>query len=190
MTFQESLHCGAIGESLIARWLNWRGWHVLPVYEVEAQSGKGPRLFAKDRQLIAPDMLVLKGDTVLWIEAKHKDAFSWHRNTQQWTTGIDLRHYVDYCEVNDSTQRDVWLLFLHRGGQAKDSPPDSPSGLFGQSLLALRCRESHRHSNWGNSGMVYWGKDSLIKLASLEDVVGLQGDGTPPSQTHSRYNNV
>ena len=170
MNFQAQLSYGQIGESRISNWFRGRGYNVLPVYELELQQGKGPRLFAPTKQLIAPDMFIFKADNAYWIEAKHKTAFSWHRITRQWVTGIDLKHYTDYCEIDTFSPFPVWLVFLHEGGQAKDSPETSPAGLFGNTLKFLRENESHRHSHWGNSGMVYWSIDKLKKMADLKDV--------------------
>jgi len=36
MTFEEHLAIGQLGESYIARWLNQRGWSVMPVYRKSA----------------------------------------------------------------------------------------------------------------------------------------------------------
>lgn len=170
MTFQDRFAYGCAGESLISRWLRRRGFSILPVYEKLIDDGKGPRLFLADETLIAPDLFAFRAQKALWIEAKHKTAFSWHRLTGRWVTGIDLRHYDDYCRVDEETPWPVWLLFLHDGGQAKDSPPNSPSGLFGNRLSILRRCENHRHANWGNTGMVYWAVECLHKLADIEDV--------------------
>lgn len=170
MSFQQSLGFGQTGESAIALWLRHRGFSVMPVYEKIIDTGKGPQLFLPSGCLVAPDMFVYKGDSALWIEAKHKTAFSWHRITQRWVTGIDLRHYEDYLRVDDDSPWPVWLLFLHRGGQAKDSPANSPAGLFGNTLAHLRQNENHRHDNWGRSGMVYWHIGDLKLIAKLEDV--------------------
>jgi len=170
MSFDESLRYGQAGETSIARWLRRRGNSVMPVYEKVIDSGKGPQLFLPDTALIAPDLFAFKGENAYWIEAKHKTAFAWHRISNQWVTGIDLRHYEDYCKVDDSTPWPVWLMFLHDGGQAKDSPANSPSGLFGDTLDKLRTCEDHRHMNWGKSGMVYWAHASLRLLATLEEM--------------------
>lgn len=160
---------GVAGESRIARWLRALGYTVLPVYEKLVEDGKGPQLYLPQGHLIAPDLLVFNAKRVLWIEAKHKTAFSWHRLTSRWVTGIDVRHYEDYCRVQNETPWDVWLLFLHEGGQAKDSPANSPRGLFGNRLAYLRLHENHQHENWGRSGMVYWALDSLKHLAKLQE---------------------
>jgi len=174
MSFKASLAVGQVGESLIAQWLKGRGWSVLPVYELEIDSGKGPRLFAPNDDLIAPDMLAFKAGNALWIEAKHKTAFSWYRIGGYWVTGIDLRHYEHYIRIDGESPWPVWLMFLHKGGQAKDSPADSPSGLFGHKLAELRLCESHRSLNWGKSGMVYWAYSSLHRLATLAEVQRMQ----------------
>lgn len=174
MTFARSLDYGMAGESDIARWLRSRGAIVLPVYEKIISEGKGPQLFLPESSLIAPDMLVFQTGRTFWIEAKHKTAFSWHRITERWVTGIDLRHYADYCRVADVSDFPVWLLFLHEGGQAKDSPSDSPTGLWGSELDSLRENENHRHRNGGRGGMVYWARECdggpLRLIATLDDL--------------------
>lgn len=171
MGFNEKLAYGQTGESAIANWFKHKGYMVLPVYEKIIDTGKGPQLFLPDNEkLIAPDMFVFDANNSWWIEAKHKAAFSWHRNSESWVTGIDLHHYEHYLKVNDATPWEVWLLFLHKGGRAKDSPPNSPAGLFGNTLDKLRKTENHRHMNWGKYGMVYWRRDSLQLIAALEEV--------------------
>ena len=100
---------------------------------------------------------------VLFVEAKHKETFSWHRNTQTWTTGIDLKHYRHYLKLMQITKHKIWLFFLHRGGMDKDTLESSPAGLFAGDLNELQHRENHR-SHYG-SGMVYWGIESLTKLS-------------------------
>ena len=177
MSFRDSYNYGFAGESAIARWFRGQGYAVLPVYEKIIDNGKGPRLYMPEGTLIAPDLFAFKQEKAFWIEAKHKTAFSWHRATQRWVTGIDLHHYEQYCSVDDWAPWPVWLLFLHDGGQAKDSPPDSPAGLFGNKLAKLRICENHRHDNWGATGMVYWCADSLMKLAALEELVPLPAPG-------------
>ena len=173
-SFAHTFRFGCIGESAIATWFKHLGYSALPVYEKEMNTGKGPQLFAPDRELIAPDLLVFNKDTnkVFWIEAKHKSAFTWHRITQTWNTGIDQKHYDHYLSVNEVSPWPIWLLFLHEEGQAKDTPPDkiSPTGLFGGELGFLNENIHHTHDNWGRSGMVYWAHETLKLVASLNEV--------------------
>jgi hypothetical protein len=163
-SFAESLKVGKIGETHIAQYFLRKGYAVLPIYEKEISEGKGPAIFFPDKEIIGTDMMIFKGEKIFWIEAKHKNAFTWHRITERWVTGIDLRHYEHYQEIATRTNWPVWLLFHHQGGQAKDSPANSPRGLFGNALDYLKQHENHRHNNWGKSGMVYWAIAALIKL--------------------------
>ena len=172
MSFESWLEFGKIGEGYIARWFQRRGYQTLPVYEKEIHEGKGPTLFCSDgTQLVAPDLLVFNSSKVFWIEAKTKSAFTKHRITGRWVTGIDLHHYKDYLKVAQRSPWPIYLLFLHFEGQAKDSPPGCPTGLFGGELGYLSENENHRHDNWGKSGMVYWAHETLTKFAELGALV-------------------
>lgn len=174
-TFEHQLAFGKAGESLIANWLKGRGYSILPVYEKEISEGKGPQVFTVQGNLVAPDLLIFgrENSKVWWIEAKHKSAFSWHRISRCWVTGIDLRHYQDYLRIRELSPWPVWLLFLQREGVAKDTPPNkiSPTGLYGGSLAYLEKRVNHSHDNWGRSGMIYWAEKTLTKIATLEDIL-------------------
>lgn len=166
--FQQSLESGKVGESQIAGWLRSRGQNILPVYEVADGQYKGPAVYSSEGEVIvAPDMLCFGQGKTIWIEAKHKNAFTWHRKTQRFVTGIDLHHYEQYQKIMGLVDWPVWLLFLHRGGRAVDSPV-SPSGLYGNDLKKLIKIENHRYENphgHQKHGMVYWSTDSLVKLS-------------------------
>lgn len=170
ISFSERLSFGKIGESLIANWFKRKGYAVLPVYEKEIGTGKGPQVYLAETQLVAPDMLCFKGRKVFWIEAKHKSVFSWHRRTQSWVTGIDLHHYEDYLRVARCSPWDIWLLFLHENDWTEEPPHNCPVGLFGGELDYLSQHENHRHANWGRSGMVYWTHETLHLVALLSEV--------------------
>jgi len=166
--FDSKLEWGQLGEGEIAKWLRARGWSILPVYEKEIHNGKGPRLFLpKSAQLVAPDMLAFKANGALWIEAKTKTVFSWHRVTQKWVTGIDLHHYQQYLQVADVSPWPVWLLFLHKESSepSRQEPWPCPTGLYGGLISNLAKSENHRHENWGKTGMVYWAEQTLKKIA-------------------------
>jgi hypothetical protein len=173
VAFQQNLAFGQQAESAIARWLRAKGRYVLPVYDIEYVTGKGPRLFSPTGQIIAPDLVSIRGGKVAWVEAKHKTVFSWYRKAGCWETGIDLRHYLDYLRVAQECSLPVWLLFLHRSAvpSVEDRrwgcPPECPTGLYGQEIAVLRISESHRSDRHGATGMVYWAAESLLRLATL-----------------------
>lgn len=172
-TFERQLEIGKAGESEIARWLMSRGHNILPVYEKVDCDYKGPTVFsANGDSFIAPDLLCFSNGNATWIEAKHKTAFTWHRKTGRFVTGVDQHHFDQYQEVQELIDWPVWLLFLHQGGQAKDSPP-SPSGLFGGDIKTLAINYNHKYEKWGKTGMIYWepilvpgGSGQLKKLSN------------------------
>lgn len=172
--FQRKLAFGQVAESEIAKWIMHRGNIVLPIYDIEYDSGKGPRLFSDSRQYIAPDLLVFGKNSPIWIEAKHKTVFSWWRKGRVWETGIDRRHYHEYLAVSEVIDWPVWIIFLHRCStpaacDAQHCVGDSPTGLFGNTLKFLRDNISHQSDKWAK-GMVYWARDSLTQLATLDEL--------------------
>lgn len=186
MIFERALEFGKVAEGLIAAWLQARGNAVMPAYEIEKASGKGPQLFSSDGDFVSPDLLSFSAAGVCWIEAKHKTHFTWHRKTNQWTTGIDLRHYGDYLAVEKRTKLPVWLMFYHGDNRPSANdvdhgcPDECPTGLFGGKLFDLVLRENHRSlpfdpsregfAGHGRSGMVYWTPNTLRLLASCDEV--------------------
>lgn len=183
MRFQQALSVGQMGESAIALWLRRRGWNVLPAYEKEIDNGKGPRLFmaqgSEDRELITPDLLVMRDATFHWVEAKHKTTFTWYGIGGYWTTGIDLRHWQDYQRVQALTGIPVYLFFLHRDWRTRledvtkwGAEPTCPVGLFAGSVERLSAVCSHRSDKWGPSGMIYWRPFvHLRQIATLDEVL-------------------
>ena len=168
MSFEDNLAIGKTAETDIARWLMSRGNKILPVYEKEEKKYQGPVFHASElRKLVAPDLLVFGSQEIFWAEVKRKSAFSWHRISERWTTGIDLHHYNDYLGISKETSLPIWLFFYHCHGIAKDTPVGmtSPTWLFGGPLERLGDCENHRSENWGRNGMVYWGIDSLKKFS-------------------------
>lgn len=182
--FQKNLAFGQMAESAIACWLRARGNLILPVYDIEYETGKGPRLFGSINKLVAPDLLVFGSKEILWAECKRKSVFSWHRKTGKWTTGIDLRHWADYAKVQEQSRLPVWLFFLHEGNnpdvrdQRQGCPTACPSGLFGNSLSHLKQHVNHTSeprnggTGWGHSGMVYWAHKELKMLALAASLKG------------------
>ncbi len=176
--FAEALAYGQVGEGKIANWLKWKTQaSILPVYETEINTGKGPRIFAVRETIIAPDMLVFPTDGfAYWVEAKHKTVFTWHRISGTWQTGIDRHHYRHYLKVRDLYGYRLCLAFLHCSSRPDSRdieagcPPACPTGLFVGEINSLRSHIDHEDDRWGKHGMVYWQHGSLIFKATLEEV--------------------
>lgn len=183
--FNDCFAFGRIAEGAIAKWLvRAQNYSILPAYEIEIPSGKGPRLLTKSSELISPDLYAIKVNDLMvivtrWVEAKHKERFTWHRNSQNWQTGIDLKHYEDYWKVRQATCTGVYIMFLHRNEKpsrrdiASGSPDICPTGLFCREIGYLRKHEHHRDS-YDKCGhtypMVYWNHQDLKIIATLDEV--------------------
>lgn len=172
--FKQTLEEGLLGEGHIARWLNRRGWNVLPAYQVELDTGKGPRFYTADAgALVTPDILAIRGGQIWWVEAKTKSAFTLYRKDNTIQTGIDRRHWQEYLKVREVTPFPIWLLFLHKPGQSLAGDPlgrISPCGLFGEEIGVLCDCVDHESDKHGPTGMVYWRLESLQKLGEYADV--------------------
>lgn len=175
MSFEQNLQRGKVAETKIANWLRVRHkYAVLPVYEIAEGQNKGPQLFTPNDALIAPDMLAICPDKTKWIEAKQKTVFSWYRIGQRWVTGIDRKYYHDYIRIAGESPWPVWLLFYHTHSVTSEGDGRCPVGLFGNDIIVLQDSIDHESDRWGRSGMVYWARESLIKLATCEQVESAQ----------------
>lgn len=174
--FQRQLAWGQLAETDIAKYLINLGAHILPVYDIEYEDGKGPRVFGKDCEIVAPDLFVFHQGKMGFIESKRKTVFSWYRIGKRWVTGIDLRHYEHYLRLRRVLSVPIDLMFLHessvpdpRDRQFPCCPPDCPTGLFRGDLDFLSKHESHRSDKYAK-GMVYWGHETLKQIAALEEL--------------------
>ena len=187
MNFADSLNFGQIAETEIAKFLRKRGLSLLPAYEVEINSGKGPRLYYKDRQLIAPDFCCFSKirRRIFFAEVKHKSRCTWYRKNASWQTGIDKNHFYDYLEVSKVTGCEIWLLFLHKINRPSKfdlkfgAPFICPTGLYSESIEKLNWSIDHiapyfdknRDGNCGHgtTGMIYWDIKKLKKIMDLNE---------------------
>jgi hypothetical protein len=187
--FEHSFKFGRVGESSVSNYLRHFGWHVIPVYEKEGGDFKGHRFFtAVWSEMVAPDILSVKNGVFRFTEAKHKSVFSWYREGQRWTTGIDRHHWEDYCKIASLTGCDLWLMFLHEESEPdlRDKGPHPycdgrkcSTGLFGHSINHLKNNVSHycTSKQHGTSGMIYWAEETLITFCGLRSK-NLQGEST------------
>lgn len=175
--FQQSLNRGLAVESVVARFLRAQGFTIVPAYEKQQGSGKGPQVFTPEGELVAPDLQIMRDGKLMWVEVKDKSVFTWHRLSKRWMTGIDKRHHGDYCKIADIYQCHAYVFFFHQNPMPSASdlghgcPTQCPTGLF---RVDLNVAPEHVSDKWGSGGMVYWttGTDGKLKrVASVESVL-------------------
>jgi hypothetical protein len=159
--FQLALQSAREVEKIVARWLQRRGWLVLPVYDYSGLGdGKAPKLQGDGVSLVTPDLLAARDGSTKWFEVKHKTRADWTRITGRLETGIDLRLWNHYVRVRASTGCEVWIVFVH------EHEDEIRAGEIG-ALDAIK-RESPRFNN--GRGGVFWAWDSLTPMAKWSDV--------------------
>jgi hypothetical protein len=170
--FERSLFIGEKGEELVTLfWLS----RISSVMRVDPNS---LRLLTPAGELTQPDMFIFP--ELMWIEAKRKKAWTWHRNTRCWTDGIDVHHYHAYCRVQEQTRRPVIVMFLHLSANPDPrdleagSEPQCPTGLFGVKVDRPIHHDSCKDEpNGSKSGMVYWESARLTQFATLDELTAL-----------------
>lgn len=168
MTFAEALKIGQTGESIISKWIQRKGFSVMPVYEESYNKYKGPMVFTTSGGLVAPDMFVFNDKRAFWIEAKNKSAFSWYRKKERWTTGIDTRHFNDYVSIAESSSIPILLTFIQHNGIAKGDEVQGPTGLYWHTVRWLKTHMSHTHDS---PPMIYWAEKTLKFVCTLEQLM-------------------
>lgn len=181
-TFDESLKYGQVGEDVVSKYLQRKGCLVFDTCNGAMTKNKGPRLSGSNHDIVSPDLMIFVNGNTGWAEVKRKNGFTQYntynrdRKIKQWQTGIDLRLFKQYIKAAEETDLQLGLLFLHEGGWAKQSPTESPAGLFGQTIKNLAKRKDHEyedrdHNHFNSGGMVFWNIYDLIKIDTYEEVV-------------------
>jgi len=106
---------GRAAEQLVARWLQERGWFVIPSYDYSGDDGnKAPRLQGLRAGYAVPDLDVARDGCRRWVEVKSKASANVRRD-RYWGKpnvpehGIDHRNYLHYLEVKRQTGDEVWI---------------------------------------------------------------------------------
>lgn len=173
---------GRRAELAVSLWLQrTRGWHVLPAYDYAGQGEKkAPRLEGLPQSLVVPDLLGAKDGMTAWFEVKLKTHADYTYMTGRRETGIALRLWNHYLEVQALTGLRVWLVFVHEeedeirtGDLVTLSIAACPHGerlrLVGdRPFPTMRVYDG---SKMGRSGMVFFCWDCLIPIARTSELL-------------------
>ncbi|MFC1835352.1 hypothetical protein ACFL2Q_11555 [Thermodesulfobacteriota bacterium] len=165
--FQQQLEFGREVEKRVARWFMLRSFHVLPVYDyTELQENKAPKLTAyiTSDSLVSPDLQLAKAGCPLWLEVKYKQRADWTRLTRRYETGISLRLWDDYCQVEEITGIPVAIVFVHE--------KEDRAVIATMSQLKLLKPRTYTGYKMAAYGMIFFPFDQLNVLSSATDVIG------------------
>lgn len=158
--FKKSLAFAREKERGVASLIQKQGYYVLPAYDFSGeQENKAPKLLAPlgKRPLVLPDLFCMKSDLAFWLEVKWKTEAYLFRKANRRTTGINLRLWEYYIEVEKESSFPVWIMFLHKKEQE----------IRAGSLSFLRDNICYTGRDNNGKMMVYWNYDLLQVYGSL-----------------------
>lgn len=163
--FEHDRELGRQYEIAVSRWLQRRGWHILPAYDYAGQGdSKAPKLMRLADGYIVPDLLACRAGRRRWYEVKFKTRCTRRRPGAPLETGINLKHWRHYNDVKALSGDQVWLVFVHK----------QEGIVVGASLTTLRQPGNAREYTgplMGPNGMVFFLWSAMTVFASYADVV-------------------
>lgn len=174
MKFEEQLALGHLGEEIVVKWLQGRGWGVIPSYAYQGKDNKAPRLFfAKHSDsLVIPDVDACRAGDRRWIEIKthyHAPMNTTHACPVHGITGRLRDHYT---QVERQSNTPVWICVLEVGSGALLGARLSTLGN-GYPCLCHGCKKSLSYCaatfTGGPFRGVYWPRAAFTSLAVFGD---------------------
>lgn len=165
--FESALAHAREQEKRLAGYVRGRGFYLLPTYDFSGKGDdKAPKLEAPPggRSLVVPDLLAWGPSESLWIECKWKQRADFYRKSGHRVTGISLRLWRHYGEVQRRTGLRVVIAFLHEDeGEVR---------IASLARLAVAPMFSHQYAGgkMGSSGMIFFGYDAIPLRAQLADL--------------------
>ena len=170
--FVDRLRRGQVGEGVVSHWARRLGFSVIPLGDLPPSAHGGPRLPAPGaRELLSPDLLLIRDGAPLFLEVKRKARFSLHQATGDLVTGIEARALDGYREVARVTGVPTFLGFWHGDSH--------PACFIGGEIDYLAHRVHHEH-DFRNGTMLYWARDALKDLARHPAFRPAYEDDEPP----------
>ena len=116
-SFKDMLSFGEDGEHEVAQILLKNGISVMPLYQFE--STHSPFIIKETNKIIAPDLICFKNDCFL-VEVKTKNQWVEYKGVIE--TGLDLRLYKHYEEIQKATNKEFFIFFNQKEKE--------PTGFF------------------------------------------------------------
>lgn len=153
-SFKELLKFGEEGEKEVALKLLDIGYTVLPLYQFNKEHA--PFLLSKKGKITLPDLdCYNENKESIYIEVKSKK--QWNTTNGIIETGFDLKHFKEYKKIQEKTQKEVWIVFNHKGKY--------------EGFYTIKLNNVHRIWDGKNNNgikkfkpLVFYKKDSLKKI--------------------------
>jgi hypothetical protein len=107
--FKELLACGLEAEEVWARMMAARGHHAMRIFP-DAASDNGARIYTRNGELIAPDVVTVTEDgRVIWFEVKSKTCpgYRYFGDHRGWEHGINWRNFKHYGKLAERAQVNI-----------------------------------------------------------------------------------
>jgi hypothetical protein len=165
--FQKELARSREYEVAFSRWLECeRGFYTLPVFDCSGPHNKtAPALYGDNRRLVAPDIMACKNGTWSFFEIKLKERADLHRITGDYVTGLPLRNWQHYMEIQRVTRTPVWIVFVHLREQE----------VLADDITMMSSHHIHHESTMDNGGTVFFRYSDLRRLMRLERLQEFMG---------------
>jgi hypothetical protein len=108
--FEEKLAFGKIAEKEVEALYMDCGFSVIRSYDYNGEDNKSPRMFAKNKNYVLPDLDVSRAGVRKWLECKHYSQTPMNRRLGIHVHGIKKRLYNDYLNVQRETGTPVFLV--------------------------------------------------------------------------------
>lgn len=109
----EEFQKGYEGEQTVVNYLERNGWETIPTFEFDGDGA--PMLTSDTEDTIIPDILTSRDGVTRWVEVKTKPPYEPPEHVDDvLQQGVEVRHWANYCTVQDVTGIDVWVFFFEQ----------------------------------------------------------------------------
>lgn len=104
---------GRTGEQRVARFLQERGYFVIPSYDYSGEdNNKAPKMQGAKTAYVIPDLDVCREGRRRWVEVKTKTRADFTRVTGRLEHGLQRAHFDAYISVQQQTGCEVSIAIL------------------------------------------------------------------------------
>lgn len=155
---------GKFGERLWSRIMCDCGLMYVPLKDLPAINGKGPRMRGAGSDVILPDFDVTSGRRRAYMDSKCKTGPVLYEKANEWRQGIDRKDLVDYESMSAINRQKCFIALVEIFTDEKN-PGEWSGTLLMQTLGELG---SPIRGVSTQSHMVYWPRRKFVQVGTME----------------------